>query len=1308
MLKRAGDYDKSLESALADIQTRDRYRLTRRLAKAEDAAARRSAKVSIQASAETTQARLNARGVVDLTAGLPITERAEEIADAVSKHQVVIVCGETGSGKTTQLPKILMQAGLGARGLIGHTQPRRLAARSVAQRIAEELSVSFGGLVGFQTRFEKRLSADTQVKLMTDGILLAETARDRFLNHYEAIIIDEAHERTLNVDFLLGYLKRLLPARPDLKVIVTSATIDPSRFSAFFDNAPVIDVAGRGYPVTIRYQPPDDSAASPEAIEQAVHALWREGPGDILVFLPGERDIRDIERHLSQALVHTKHRHAEIVPLYARLTRSAQDRIFAPGNGRRVVLATNVAETSLTVPGIRYVVDTGLARISRYSTAAKIQRLPIEPVSQASCNQRAGRCGRVAPGICIRLFSQADYDDRPAFTDPEVRRTNLASVLLTMADLRLGDIDAFPFIDPPGRRYVNDGRSLLTQLQALEDGRITPLGRKLARLPLDPRIGRMLLAGDAHGVLPALRVLAAGLTIQDPRERPSEVREAADAAHKPFADARSDFVALLKVWDAFAQAGKERSSNQLRKWCREHFLNFMRLREWQDLARQLRRIGQQIGLPNERAPARLAECDYATLHRALLPGLLDHIGRLDEKSEYLGARNRRFRIFPGSGLAKRAPRWIAAGELIETSRLFAHHVAGVEPGWIEAAAAHLVTREHYDPHWEKRRGQTTGRERVKLFGLTLVDGRKVDYGRIDPEVAREIFIRDGLVAFQLTGNRGRAPAFLAHNQAIVDDIATREARYRRRDLLVDETTLAAFYDERLPAEVRDRKSLHNWIKAGGDAALRFDEDTLLRHAGVTLPENAFPEVLQLGQTPIALTYRFEPGDPAAGVTARLPLPALNQISAERAEWLVPGLIEEKTREYLKALPKSLRRAVVPVPDFARAAAARMPSGGGKLADALREAIRAMTGTTIPAEAWQDFKPALHLQMRFEIIEGEGGVLEAGRELSALREALGARAQHAVQRMAGHRIERTGLTGWPDEDLPESVELDHGGVRLQAIPAFVDRGDSVDLQLVDDREKARRAHFQGVIRLLRLDTRKQARLVKRDLKDFKPLAAMPWADPPATVLPDSDVMASLAADPEPLLLADLLHGVTAEGVAEAPRSRAAFAALSDTTRARVVADATSVWAALHPALQRALQLRKRLSKGVSLNWMTAIDDIQDQLAHLVYAGFISHMRKPAADARHLQRYLAAIEQRLGKVETDGAGADRERMRQIAPYWQAYKERAERAARRGERPQALIDLRWMVEEFRVQVFAQPLGTAIKVSPKRLDAAIRDCKR
>lgn len=1315
----------NIEELLARVQTRDRHRLSQRWRHPRADTDHDKTARQIAASADVTSQRLSERPAVKLMDGLPVTERAEEISTAVSENQVIIVCGETGSGKTTQLPKILMQAGFGARGVIGHTQPRRLAARSVGQRVAEETQTEFGELVGFQTRNDKQVSKATQIKLMTDGILLAETGRDRFLNQYEAIIIDEAHERTLNIDFLLGYLKRLLPKRPGLKLIVTSATIDPERFAQFFGDAPIINVEGRGYPVEVRYQPPqapdsDKTLDWSEAVEQAIRELWREGSGDILVFLPGERDIRDAEQHLSQALTDSKYS-AEILPLYARLTRSAQNRVFSPSNGRRVVLATNVAETSLTVPGIRYVVDTGLARISRYSTSAKVQRLPIEPVSKASCNQRAGRCGRVAPGVCIRLFDEDDFEARPDFTDPEIRRTNLANVLLTMANLNLGAIEKFPFIDPPEQRYITDGRKLLTQLQALEGQRITQLGQQLARLPLDPRIGRMLAAGHEQDILPALRVVCAGLTIQDPRQRPPEQREAADQAHKPFADKTSDFISLLKLWDGFHQARQSLSSNKLRAWCRERFINYMRMREWQDLTRQLRQIGQDIGLTNEPAHGRLAEVDPVALHKALLPGLLDHIGQLDERDDtpqgggkkrrksvdYLGARGRQFRIFPGSGVAGSSPKWLVAGELIETQHLFAHTVAAVDPQWIEATAGHVLTREHYDPHWTKRRGQVTARERCKLFGLTLSDDRKVDFGRIDPAAAREVFIQQGLIECAVVDRRDQLPAFLAHNQTLVKNILQREARFRRRDLLVDDATLAAFYEERLPATVFDRKTLDQWLKHNDASLLQFDEDTLLRLSGVELDEAAYPESMTLGDLPVKLAYAFEPGQAEDGVTARIPLADLNRMSSERADWMVPGLVEEKFVEYLKALPKYLRKQLVPVPDFARRAAEQVDFGEGDPETALRQAIHQLTGLDIPEDAWADFIPSHHLRMRYEIVDDQGAVIAAGRDLAVLREELGEQARAVITESADDSVRQQGLTQWPaNGQLSEPVVLTHAGVTVETFPALVDRGDHVDLELLDDAEQATSGHRRGVIRLIRLNTDKQVRLIKRDLANIKRHALSQLEPPPDTASVPVELVETLSHDSESPLIADMQHALIDSRLGDTPVDSVQFDQACEAIRSHIMADAVTLWDRLEPVLDQLAAIRKKLSKNIGLDWYKAVDDINEQLAHLVYIGFISASDNPAEHARYLTRYLKAVETRLDKLKTDGARQDTARMQQVLPYWQAYKKKAAKAGKRAGQTEALVQLRWMIEEYRVQVFAQELGTAMKVSAKRLDAQLAEC--
>ena len=1307
--------------SIEQVQTRDRHRLHRALRQGPPDAALRQA---IADSARRTQQRLEARPVIQLQPGLPVSAQADAIRKAVLAHPVTVVTGDTGSGKTTQLPKILLQAGLGARGLIGHTQPRRLAARSVANRIASELSVPLGELVGFQTRFDTQLSDATQVKLMTDGILLAETARDRYLNAYEAIIIDEAHERSLNIDFLLGYLKRILPQRPDLKVVITSATIDPQRFADFFDDAPMVHAEGRSYPVDVRYAPPDDDDL-PEAIFHAAHGLWREAAGDILVFLPGERDIRDAERHLRKALERTKFSGAEILPLYSRLTRKAQDAIFTPSRGRRIVLATNVAETSLTVPGIRYVIDSGLARISRYSTTAKVQRLPIEPVSQASCQQRSGRCGRVAEGICVRLFDAEDFEQRPAFTDPEIRRTNLASVLLTMADLRLGTIEDFPFIDPPEGRFIRDGVRLLQQLQAMDARqRITQLGRQLARLPLDPRIGRMLLSGDAQ-TLPALRVLCAGLSIQDPRERPAEKRDAADQAQAPFAHSGSDFVALLKLWDAWQAQKKTGGGGALRKWARQHFINHMRMREWEDLVRQLRGLAHESppaplrkrGASENRAARdqlppfskggsggipRLAGTAPDALHRALLTGLLDHIGLHDERGDYSGARGRSFRIFPGSGV-KKSPRWVMAAELIDTSRLYAHTVAAVEPDWIEQAGAHLVTREQYEPHWHKRRGQVLARERVKLFGLPLADDRQVDFARIDPAAARDIFIREGLVEAAVVDRRGKPPAFLAHNTALVESIADQEARFRRRDLLVDPLTLAQAYDDVLPAEVCDRRSLEAWLRAHDDAPLRFDADMLQRHAGVELPEDAFPEQLMIGPVPMAVDYHFEPGHPADGVTLRVPLPNLNQVDAARGDWLVPGLLQERIREHIKALPKRLRRQLVPAPDYARAAAERMPFADGRLPVVLRDALEAVAGVELPHEPWADFTPSPHLQLRYAVMDGDRE-LAAGRDLEALRQQFGQAAQQAVAAVPDNDWQQSSLTAWTVGTLPETVTLNHGGVQLHAHPRLVDAGSHVDLQLIEDAARAKRSHRDGVARLLVLNAAEPLRFLRRELPKVAKLSARQLPPAPDTAAADPDVQAWIERSELPPLLAELAWCVARDTGGTLPLDADAFESLLAQFKRELPQRGPAIWQAMHDTLLLAGELDKRLRRNIPPPWMPAVQAMRSQLDHLVHVGGFAN----APDPSHLPRYLKALDARLDGLKQHDVARDTATAKQVAPHWQRYAERVRKAGQRGEALDALRDHRWMVEEFRVQCFAQTLGTAQKVSAKRLDASWDDLRR
>lgn len=1286
-----------------DRTTRDGYQLAKRARQASTDAERDRVREAVAKSAAVTRTRRQEIPDASPTPGLPISAHADAIVDALSRHQVAVVCGETGSGKTTQLPKILMQAGWGARGQIGHTQPRRLAARSVSERIADELGTELGGLAGFVTRFDKEVSKDTRIKLMTDGVLLAESARDRFLNRYEVLVVDEAHERTLNVDFLLGYLKRLLPHRPDLKVVVTSATIDPDQFSRFFDDAPVINVKGRGYPVDLAYRPPAEQTSLPEAIESAIDEVWTQSSGDVLVFLPGERDIRDAEHYLARSKLLSRHSGLEVVPLYARLTRSAQNRIFAPSAGRRIVLATNVAETSLTVPGIRYVVDSGLARMSRYSPTARVQQLPIEPVSKASAKQRAGRCGRVAPGICVRLYSEDDFEVRPAFTDPEVQRTNLASVLLTMADLKLGSIESFEFIDPPATRHVRDGRNLLSQLGALQGKQVTDIGHQLARLPLDPRLGRMLLAGGDNETAVALRVLVAGLTIADPRERPQNAREAADEAQAELVDGRSDFMGLLRLWDAFTAARRAYGGNQLRQWCRQRYLNFMRLREWEDLVRQLRRIGSELGLATPPNTTELAAVDYQALHEAILTGLIDHIGQLAEKPDYRGIRNRHFRIFPGSNVANRTPKWIMAAELIETRRLYAHRVAAIEPHWIERAAPHLVVTEHYNPRWSKRRGQVIASERVRLFGLTLADGRRRDFGPLDPEAARHVFIFDGLVAQCVIDKRGRLPAFLEHNRRQIETVKAEEARLRRQDLLVDETAQAELYDQRLPAEVCDRKTLFKWLSDNDDADLRLRFDELKRDEAPRADVSDYPNNLDLGGVDAPINYRFEPGAEDDGMTIRVPLATLNDVSLAAAVWNVPGFLTDLFTEYLRALPKRIRRDLVPIPDTARAAAERARFGIEQPASALRDAVQLVTGIEIPTDAWAGFEPSPHLKPRFEIVDDAGEPLETGRDLGVLRESLGDQAATALADEADDSLRQTGLSDWPDADLSADVDVAPGGVAMRATPTLVDRGDSVDLTLAPPGDPARSDHLQGVVRLVRLALNRTVRRIKREHIGVKTLRDAPLPHPLTIARVTDERWRALTVDPEPIVFADLLGGAIRAQMDEAPLyTHAAFEPLVKRCRSQLDIDAVAIWQHLSGLIEQRNRLVDRLDKQWPAAAQPAITESREQLDHLVYVGMVSQSSQPIAHLRRVARYLRGIDIRLDKLARDGADADQALQRQIRPYWDQYKK----LALSEKEPHVDRDaLAWLIEEFRIQIFAQALGTEAKVSAKRLDRFLND---
>lgn len=1246
---------------------------------------------------------------------LPISQHRERIMAAIRDHQVVVVCGETGSGKTTQLPKLCLALGLGNRGLIGHTQPRRIAARSVAARIAEELHSPLGEWVGYKVRFSDRIGSNTRVKLMTDGILLAETQSDRRLDKYRVIIVDEAHERSLNIDFLLGYLRRLLPHRPDLKLIITSATIDPERFSKHFQSvaaassaaggnrnsatrgsstvgdAPIIEVSGRSYPVDIRYRPliSEDEDEQDRDREQAIldavdelagldRAAGRHG--DILIFLNGERDIRDT----AEALRKHKPPNTEILPLYARLSAAEQNRVFQPHAGRRIVLATNVAETSLTVPGIRYVIDPGTARVSRYSTRAKVQRLPIEKISQASAAQRAGRCGRVAPGVCIRLYAEEDFNARPAFTEPEILRTNLAAVILQMAALKLGEVEAFPFLESPERRQITDGYKLLFELGAVDgQRRITDLGRRLARLPVDPRLGRMLLAAAEFGSLREVLIIAAALAIQDPRERPMDRQQAADEKHRRFRDARSDFQALLNLWDYYHEQARHLTRNKLRQLCRDEFLSYVRMREWHDLHRELQARVTEMGLRPNSEPA-----DYAAIHRALLSGLLGQIGLHHEDRSWRSAGGRKFLIFPGSGLFKKGPKWLMAAELVETSRLYARTVAQIDPAWIEPLAPHLVKRSHSEPHWEPRRGQVGALESVSLYGLPLISGRKVNYGPIDPPVAREIFIREALVQ----GRFRTGGEFFAHNRQLIESIRELEVRTRRRDLLIDEDSLYRFYAERIPENIYSGPAFERWRRKAEREQPRLlflSRDELLAQDPAADTEEQFPDRLHLDGMALPLAYRFEPGAEDDGVTVTIPLAALNQVDPRRLEWLVPGLLTERMAALLKSLPKSLRKHFVPVPNYVQALREALRPGSTALTDAMAQRLATMTGVEVPASAWQTETLPPHLRMRIRVVNGGGDAVAVGRDLAALQRELRGQARTTfADRSQQQTFEREAVSDWDFGPLPEQVEFEQGGVALKGYPALVGEGDKLALRLLDTPGRAEREHRVGVRGLLERKLRDKLRYLQRQLPGLQAMS-----------------LHYLGIGSQRELLDDLLAAAVERacfGEQPVPRDADAFRTCLSRGREQLVTVANRLAEQVAAILASHHRIARRLQGEVPLSWQEAVTDIREQLETLVYPGFIRHTPEPWLS--YLPRYLQAIEVRLEKLR-QAPDKDRRRRAAVESLWQEYRRRQHINDERDRYEPELERFRWSIEELRVSQFAQELKTAEPVSVKRLEQRWRE---
>jgi ATP-dependent RNA helicase HrpA len=1323
-----------LEKQLPHCMLADRFPLGRRLRQARDLVkqGKPSDKVltdiarKVQASTQRYQQRLAQLPKPKYPLELPVSSRRDEIAEAITKNQVVIVCGETGSGKTTQLPKICLELARGVSGLIGHTQPRRIAARTVASRIAQELDSSLGDIVGYKVRFNEKSSESSYIKLMTDGILLAETQGDKFLNAYDTIIIDEAHERSLNIDFLLGYLKQLLPKRPDLKVIVTSATIDADRFSKHFVGAPIIEVSGRTYPVEVRYRPlgkagfishevvPEDDGVDDEdnsalnknlhgiqrkgktearwlaeddeeeAIEEAVldaaDDLLRQDDGDILVFLPGEREIRDTADHLRKYQGRSpKLKHIEVLPLFARLSIADQQKIFKPHGLRRIVLATNVAETSLTVPGIKYVIDAGLARINRYSTRAKVEQLQIEKISQAAAKQRAGRCGRVSNGICVRLYSEEDFNNRSEFTDPEIIRSSLASVILRMAALRLGDVDDFPFIEAPSSRLIADGYLQLQELGAVNAQRkITDVGLQLAKLPLDPRVGRMILAAKKEGCLQEVLIIASVLSIQDPRERPMDKRDAATNAHAKFAGEGSDFMSYLKIWDWYEHAFKTKKSNKdLLNQCHANFLSFLRLKEWRELYRQLLEIAQEMQFK-----LNTKEANYEQIHKALLAGLLGNIGFKDgDNDAYSGARSIRFYVAPGSCLKKTRPKWVMAAELVDTSKLYARCVAKIEPDWIEPLARNLTNSQYSDPRWDRKKAQVTAWERVSLYGLTVVPKRRVHYGPINAQVSHEIFLREALANMELESKAD----FLAANRHIIAEIEELEHKARRQDVLVDEQVLFEFYNKIVPQEIVNGIGFEAWRKEAekeNPKLLYLTKDDLMRHTADSVTETQFPETMEMDGVTIKLKYRFEPGHVLDGVTATVPLALLNQLDATRAEWLVPGMLREKVTALIKILPKTYRRVCVPVPEFVTGFLEHAKVGAQPILPALVDYIQQQTSLKLGVDDFMINKLPEHFFMNFSVIDEKQRELGMGRDWHGLKNQLGSAAQLTFRSSTTNNIEKSGIKQWDFGDLPVTLTFTKEGHQLTGYPALEDNVDSVAVKLFDTEQAANASHRAGVCRLMRFELKEQMKQLQKSLPNFNQYALQL-----RNVISPEDLKEDLIAT-----LADRAF----VGEDDLPRSNEEFMALKQRARTRLPAVKDALFRTIAiigteyfalAAAQAKMPVRaNRLSK-----------DVERQIRGLLYKNCFS--QTPWDQLQHLPRYLKALRLRIEK-QPSNPDRDGKHAASVGMLWQKWQAEMEKQSKLGDVSPELVNFRWLIEELRVSLFAQELKTPFPVSVKRLD--------
>jgi len=1288
----------------------------------------------LQASVERRAARAGGLPTVKLNEELPIASRRAEIEQAIRENQVIIVCGETGSGKSTQLPLICLGMGRGVEGVIGHTQPRRIAARSVASRVADELGSSVGAAVGFKVRFTDTTSPRTYVKLMTDGILLAESQGDPFFEQYDTLIIDEAHERSLNIDFLLGRMKQILPRRKDLKLIITSATIDAARFAEHFGTpdspAPVLEVAGRTYPVEIRYRPPvsddddtggddtggDDVSKSPGAgakphtgkgrgpgkrrrsepdlqtsVLDAVDELMTAGPGDILIFMPTERDIHETAKSLRGRLLPERNRgqQTDVLPLYARLSNKDQNRIFQTGPHRRIVIATNVAESSLTVPGIRYVVDSGTARISRYSPRSRMQRLPIESVSQASANQRAGRCGRVAPGICIRLYSEADYNARDQYTPPEIQRTNLASVILQTAALKLGPLEEFPFLEPPRTGNITDGYRMLFELGALdEQNRLTEIGRKLSRLPVDPRVGRIVLGGHEENCLHEILIIAAALELQDPRERPVDQQQAADEAQAKFQDEKSDFLSYLKLWDFYHQQRSNLSRGQLRKACQQNFLSYNRLREWADIHHQLSELAAESGLkPGKR------QDDADAIHRALLTGFVSNIALLTDRFEYTAAGGQKVQLWPGSGLFGQKPKWVVAAELVETTKRYVRTVARINPDWIEPIAGHLVKRTYSDPEWDGKAGSAMCFEKATLFGLPVVPRRRTRFAKINPTLSREMLIRHGLVERDIEVDF----PFLRHNQRLMDELEGLQTRTRRYDLIVDDDDRFTFYDTRIPQDVADSHDLRRWLKRtsrrGKKRPLDMTKADLRRVGTEQVTGHDFPDEVSVQQMSLPLEYHLEPGSPEDGVTLAVPREAVNQLDQRRLGWLVPGLIEEKVVALIKSLPKQIRRQFVPVPDTAKQIMAKLEFGQGDFEQTIADLLTKIGSERITPGDFQLDRLEGHLRMNVRVVDEDGETLATGRDLVQLRKTLAAGATTSPAQIDDSQWTRDGLTEWSFDDLPAQINVLRGGVQVAAYPSLIDQGETVGLRLFDQPARAAIETRAGIRRLAAIALKKY---VKRQVENLPHLNE--W-----TML--SAAMGGAAAFRQNLM--DLIvDRAMFPQKGPYPRTEADYQQRLKSARSLIPVAVQDVIGVVEPLMKKYRTLRQVIADTKLPAWKYAADDVKAQSRELTSPGFLTATQW--GWLCQYPRYLEACIQRLKKIAGSGTARDLKNSAIIAECERQYRARAEEHRQRELFDPNLEHYRWMIEELRVSLFAQELGTAIPVSEVRLERqwqAVRD---